>query len=141
MTISDLPLLNACLNSLSTGFLLVGYRYIRSGNREKHRTFMLMALASSTLFLISYLVYHYAVGSVKFAGVGGVKILYFGILLSHTLLAALVPPMAIITLIRALRERFDRHRRIARWTLPIWLYVSVTGVVVYLMLYQFYPAA
>ena len=139
MTFADLPLLNAFLNSLSAGFLLFGYRSIRSGNKERHRRFMLMALATSTLFLISYLIYHYAVGSVKFTGEGWVRGLYFSILLTHTVLAALVPPMAIVTLVRALRERFDRHRRIARWTLPIWLYVSVTGVVIYLLLYRIFP--
>jgi putative membrane protein len=140
MSFGDLPLLNACLNSLSAGFLLVGYRSIRAGNKERHRRFMLMALATSTVFLISYLVYHYAVGSVKFTGEGWIRGVYFGILLTHTVLAALVPPMAIVTLVRALRERFDRHRRLAKWTLPIWLYVSVTGVAVYVMLYQMYPA-
>jgi len=98
---------------------------------------MLAACASSTLFLISYLVYHYQVGSVPFKGVGAVRVVYFAILISHTILAAAVVPLALVTLIRALRERFDAHRRIARWTLPIWLYVSVTGVIVYAMLYRF----
>jgi uncharacterized membrane protein YozB (DUF420 family) len=98
---------------------------------------MLAACASSTLFLISYLVYHYQVGSVPFKGVGAVRVVYFAILISHTILAAAVVPLALVTLIRALRERFDAHRKIARWTLPIWLYVSVTGVIVYAMLYRF----
>jgi uncharacterized membrane protein YozB (DUF420 family) len=101
---------------------------------------MVSALVTSGLFLISYLVYHYHVGSVKFTGVGWVRGLYFTILISHTILAVAVPPLAIVTLFRALRERFDRHRVIARWTLPIWLYVSVTGVAVYVMLYQLFPA-
>ena len=96
---------------------------------------MLAAFACSMLFLISYLIYHYQVGSVGFKGQGWLRPVYFTILISHTILAAAVPPLALITLARALRERFDAHRRIARWTLPIWLYVSVTGVVVYLMLY------
>jgi len=98
---------------------------------------MLAACASSTLFLISYLVYHYQVGSVPFKGAGAIRVVYFAILISHTTLAAAVVPLALITLIRALRERFDAHRKIARWTLPIWLYVSVTGVIVYAMLYRF----
>jgi len=98
---------------------------------------MLAACASSTLFLISYLVYHYQVGSVPFKGAGAVRVLYFAILISHTTLAATVVPLALVTLIRALRERFDAHRKIARWTFPIWLYVSVTGVIVYAMLYRF----
>ena len=97
---------------------------------------MLAACASSTLFLISYLVYHYQVGSVPFQGAGAIRVVYFAILISHTTLAAAVVPLALITLVRALRERFDAHRRIARWTFPIWLYVSVTGVVVYAMLYR-----
>ena len=98
---------------------------------------MLAACASSTVFLISYLFYHYQVGSVPFKGVGAVRVVYFAILISHTILAATVVPLALVTLSRALRERFDAHRKIARWTLPIWLYVSVTGVVVYAMLYRF----
>lgn len=139
MSIADLPLLNACLNATSTVLLLIGYSFIRSGNRVVHRRFMLTALVTSSLFLISYLVYHYHVGSVRFTGIGWVRGLYFTILVSHTLLAAAVPPLAIVTLVRALREQFDRHRVIARWTLPIWLYVSFTGVVVYVMLYRLYP--
>ena len=98
---------------------------------------MLAACACSTLFLISYLFYHYQVGSVPFKGVGAVRVVYFVILISHTILAATVVPLAVVTLIRALGERFDAHRRIARWTFPIWLYVSVTGVIVYVMLYRF----
>jgi uncharacterized membrane protein YozB (DUF420 family) len=101
---------------------------------------MIAALACSTLFLTSYLVYHAQVGSIRFAGEGAVRVVYFTILVSHTLLAATVPPLAIITLRRALRARFDRHRMIARWALPVWLYVSVTGVVIYMMLYRLYPS-
>jgi uncharacterized membrane protein YozB (DUF420 family) len=100
---------------------------------------MLSAVVTSSLFLLSYLTYHYAVGSVRFTGVGWVRGLYFTVLISHTILAVAVPPLAIVTLVRAFRDRFDRHRVIARWTLPIWLYVSFTGVIVYLMLYQVYP--
>lgn len=141
MTISDLPIINACLNGISTILLLMGYRFIRFGNRIVHKRFMISALITSSCFLICYLIYHYHVGSVRFTGTGWVRGLYFTILISHTLLAAAVPPLAIVTLVRALRERFDRHRAVARWTLPIWLYVSVTGVVVYMMLYQLYPPA
>lgn len=139
MTISDLPIVNACLNATSTVLLLIGYRFIRSGNRIVHKRFMISALITSSCFLVSYLVYHYHVGSVRFAGTGWVRGFYFTILITHTILAAAVPPLAIVTLVRALRERFDRHRVIARWTLPVWLYVSVTGVAVYVMLYQLYP--
>jgi uncharacterized membrane protein YozB (DUF420 family) len=141
MGIADLPLVNACLNATSTVLLLIGYGFIRVGNRRLHKRFMLTALVTSSLFLLSYLIYHYNVGSVKFTGTGSVRAAYFSILISHTILAMAVPPLAIVTLVRALRERFDRHRLIARWTLPIWLYVSFTGVIVYLMLYQLYPPA
>jgi len=99
------------------------------------------ALGTSTLFLVSYLVYHYQVGSMPFTGRGGIRALYFTILISHTVLAAVIPPLALLTVSRALRGRFDRHVRIARWTLPLWLYVSVTGVIIYLMLYHLYPPA
>jgi putative membrane protein len=141
MSYSDLPLVNALLNSTSSVFLLTGYLLIRLKKREAHRKVMFAALTTSTLFLISYLVYHYEVGSVRFSGQGGVRTLYFAILITHTILAAAVPPLAIITLFKALKDRFPQHKRIARWTLPIWLYVSVTGVVVYIMLYQLYPPA
>ena len=137
ITASHLPTLNAALNSLSAVLLFAGYLFIKARNRRAHRLCMLAACASSTVFLISYLFYHYQVGSVPFKGVGAVRPVYFTILISHTILAAAVVPLALITLSRALRERFDAHRRIARWTLPIWLYVSVTGVVVYAMLYRF----
>ena len=100
---------------------------------------MIVALSLSSLFLTSYLVYHFNVGSVRFTGTGGIRVIYFSILITHTLLAASVPPLALITLVRALKKRFSRHKLIARWTFPIWLYVSITGVVIYLMLYQFYP--
>lgn len=141
VSVSDLPLLNAILNGTSTFLLLIGYRLIRLKKRGAHKAFMIAALSVSALFLLSYLVYHANVGSVKFTGQGTIRVVYFAILLSHTILAMAVPPLAIITLVRALRERFDRHKKIARWTLPIWLYVSVTGVVIYLMLYQIYPGA
>ena len=137
ISVWQLPTVNAALNSLSAVFLFAGFLFIKSGNRNAHRACMLAACACSTLFLISYLVYHYQVGSVPFKGSGAVRIVYFAILISHTVLAAAVVPLALITLIRALRERFDAHRRIARWTFPIWLYVSITGVIVYAMLYRF----
>jgi uncharacterized membrane protein YozB (DUF420 family) len=131
-----LPALNASLNSAVSVLLVTGWWLIRRQRMVAHRACMLAAVVLSTAFLVSYLVYHYQVGSVPFQGTGGVRTLYFTILISHTLLAATVPFLVAVTLVRALRARFDRHRRIARWTLPIWLYVSVTGVVVYLMLYQ-----
>lgn len=141
LSVTDLPLVNAILNSTSTVLLLTGYRLIRLKRRRAHKALMISALVVSALFLISYVIYHANVGSVKFTGQGAVRIVYFSILLSHTVLAIAVPPLAIVTLVKALRSRFDRHKRIARWTLPIWLYVSVTGVVIYLMLYEFFPSA
>lgn len=135
ISIAHLPTLNAVLNSLSAALLVIGFLYIRSKNRQAHKICMLAAVGCSTLFLISYLAYHYQVGSVPFKGQGWVRPVYFTILLSHTVLAAVVVPLALITLTRGLRQRFDAHRRIARWTFPVWLYVSVTGVVVYWMLY------
>ena len=137
---SQLPDLNAALNSLSAVFLLAGYRFIRLKNQQAHRRCMLAAFACSIVFLISYLIYHYQVGSVSFKGQGAIRPVYFTILITHTILATAVVPLALVTLIRALRERFDAHRRIARWTFPIWLYVSVTGVIVYGMLYWLVPS-
>ncbi len=136
MSISDLPTLNAILNSISAILLTVGYFFIKQKNRNAHRLCMVSAFATSTLFLASYLVYHFNVGSVKFQGQGTVRTVYFTILLTHTVLAVVIVPMIFVTFARALKGRFDKHRRIARWTLPMWLYVSVTGVVVYLMLYH-----
>jgi putative membrane protein len=135
ISLSQLPTLNAALNSLSAVLLFTGYLFIRQKNRAAHERCMLAACACSSLFLISYLIYHFQVGSVGFKGQGWVRPVYFTILISHTILAAAVVPLALITLSRALREKYDAHRRIARWTFPIWLYVSVTGVVIYLMLY------
>jgi uncharacterized membrane protein YozB (DUF420 family) len=138
MNIADLPALNASLNALSTVCLLAGYICIRSGRREAHKRCMLAALTVSALFLVSYVIYHYNAGSVPFTGQGPARYLYFTILISHIVLAALVPVLAIITSLRGLRGDFGRHVKIAKWTFPIWLYVSVTGVIVYLMLYQMY---
>jgi len=141
VTISDLPHVNAALNFTSAVLLVVGYVQIRRKRIAAHRACMLSATLVSAAFLTCYLVYHYAVGSVRFAHPGALRAIYLTILASHTILAAAVPVLVGITLWRALRGDFVRHRRIARWTLPIWLYVSVTGVVVYLMLYQFFPGA
>ena len=140
MNLHDLPLLNALLNGSSAVCLLAGFYFIRRREVRKHRSCMIAAFVCSALFLTSYLVYHANVGSIRFGGEGGVRVLYFGIHFSHTLLAAAVPPLAIITLRRALRGRFEKHMRIARWALPVWLYVSVTGVVIYLMLYRICPS-
>lgn len=136
MTVADLPALNATLNAVAAILLVVGYVLIRQRRWRQHRAVMLAAFGTSTLFLISYLVYHANAGSRPFTGVGPIRIVYFTILLTHVVLAATIVPLALVTLSRGLRARYDRHARIARWTLPIWLYVSVTGVVVYLMLYQ-----
>ncbi len=136
MTLEQLPALNASLNALSGTLVVVGYRFIRAGRKAAHRACMLAAVACSSLFLISYLFYHYRVGSVPYQGTGPLRVIYFVILISHTILAITVVPLVAVTLARALRGRFDRHTAIARYTLPIWLYVSVTGVVVYLMLYR-----
>jgi len=133
---SFLPTLNATLNAASALLLMCGYVLVKKRRLEAHRACMLAAFACSVLFLICYLTYHYQVGSVRFQGTGAIRAVYFSVLISHTVLAALVPVLAVITLVRALRQRFERHRRIARITLPIWLYVSVTGVVVYWMLYH-----
>lgn len=132
---SQLPALNAALNSASAFLLVAGYLFIRKKKIAAHRFCMLSALGSSTLFLISYLTYHYQVGSVPFQGQGWLRVVYFTVLISHTILAAAVVPLVLVTLVRALKGRFERHRAIARWTLPIWLYVSITGVIVYWMLY------
>lgn len=139
MTVRDLPHLNAALNLAAALFLTFGYGFIRRKNIAAHKACMLSATAVSAAFLTSYLIYHAHAGSVKFTGHGAIRPMYFAILISHTLLAAAVPILVAITLYRALRGQFDRHRAIARWTLPIWLYVSVTGVLVYLMLYRLYP--
>jgi uncharacterized membrane protein YozB (DUF420 family) len=131
-----LPTLNAALNGASALFLVAGWWFIRAGRRTAHRNCMLAALGTSAAFLVSYLIYHFQVGSVRFPGVGAARTIYLGILLTHTVLAAAVPFLAVITATRGLRGRFPQHVRIARWTLPIWLYVSLTGVVVYWMLYR-----
>jgi uncharacterized membrane protein YozB (DUF420 family) len=134
------PVIDASLNGTSAVLLLVGRGFIKRGRMAAHRAVMVAALASSSIFLACYLYYHWHVGSVHFQGQGWSRPVYFSILISHTILAAAIVPMIIITLSRALRERFDRHRAIARWTYPLWMYVSVTGVIVYFMLYHLFAA-
>jgi uncharacterized membrane protein YozB (DUF420 family) len=138
--VEHLPAVNATLNATSAVLLLLAYRAIRRLDVERHRRLMLSAAVTSAVFLVSYLTYHAHVGSVRFTGQGAVRPLYFAILISHTILAAAIVPLVLRTLYLGLRRRDDRHRRIARWTFPLWLYVSVTGVVIYLMLYQIYPS-
>ena len=139
MDIHSLPAINATLNATSAVLLILAYRAIRLLHVDLHRRLMLAAASVSAAFLACYLYYHAHVGSVRFTGQGPVRGLYFAILVSHTILAAAIVPLVLRTLYLGLRRRDDRHRRIARWTFPIWLYVSVTGVVIYLMLYRLYP--
>jgi putative membrane protein len=134
-----LPTVNAALNTLATIFILRGWRFIRRGEEARHRVAMVTALACSALFLASYLVYHAQVGSRPFTGTGALRAVYFFVLVTHVVLAAAIVPLVILTVARAVRGDFARHRAVARWTLPLWLYVSVTGVVVYLMLYRLTP--
>ena len=135
MQLTDLPALNASLNALAATFLVIGYACIRTGRQQLHRNCMIAALATSALFLVSYVVYHANVGSRPFGGEGFIRIVYFSILIPHVVLAATILPLALVTTARGLRAQYDRHVRVARWTLPLWLYVSVTGVVIYVMLY------
>jgi uncharacterized membrane protein YozB (DUF420 family) len=136
VAVPRLPTVNACLNGISAILLLFGYANIRQRKVAAHRACMLGAFAASSLFLVSYLVYHASAGSVRFTGTGWIRPVYFTLLISHIVLSAVVLPLALTTIYRAWSDDFVRHRRIARWTLPVWLYVSVTGVVVYLMLYH-----
>lgn len=138
MGIADLPALNAVLNGTAAALLVAGYLLIRRGRIAQHKRCMLAALATSAVFLVSYVIYHANVGSRPFPGQGPVRVVYFGILISHVVLAATILPLALTTAARGLLAQYDRHVRIARWTLPIWIYVSITGVVIYLMLYQLY---
>ncbi len=137
--LSLLPTVDALLNATSAALLSLGYVFIRRRNIRAHRACMLSAVGTSALFLVCYLTYHFYHGTTRFAGRGLTRTIYLAILGSHTILAAAIVPLLLLTLYRALRERFDLHRRVARWTLPIWLYVSVTGVVVYGLLYHFHP--
>ena len=136
MDFTDLPALNASLNSVAAVFLTLGYVFIRRGDMQRHRFCMLCACGASVAFLASYLVYHWQVGSVPFTGLGWVRPVYFSILLSHIVLAVVILPLAATTLLRAWRGDYSRHRAIARWTWPLWMYVSLTGVAIYLMLYH-----
>jgi uncharacterized membrane protein YozB (DUF420 family) len=136
VTVHSLPAINATLNAISAVLLVSGYFCVRTRRIALHKRFMIAAFTTSALFLVCYVTYHLQVGSVRFVRQGFVRPLYFTILITHVTLAALVLPLAMVTLARGLKERFDRHRAIARWTLPIWLYVSVTGVLVYVLLYQ-----
>jgi len=138
VTLADLPALNATLNGLSAIFIFTGYVLIRRGERELHKRCMLAALVTSSAFLVSYVIYHANVGSKPFPGSGVIRLAYFAILITHVVLAAVIVPLALTTAARGLRAQYGRHVAIARWTLPIWLYVSVTGVVIYLMLYRLY---
>jgi uncharacterized membrane protein YozB (DUF420 family) len=136
MSVSDLPALNATLNAISAALLVTGWMLIKRGRIEQHRRCMLAAFGTSALFLVSYVVYHANIGSRPFQGQGPIRVVYFAILITHVVLAAAILPLSLVTLRRGLTAQYDRHVRIARWTLPIWLYVSITGVVVYVMLYR-----
>ena len=136
IAISDLPTVNATLNTISAVLLTIGFLMIRRRKIIAHRNCMIAAFVVSGLFLTSYLIYHYHAGSTPFEGSGWIRTIYFAVLIPHIILAALILPLALITLYLALRKQFTKHRRIARWTLPIWLYVSVTGIIVYWMLYH-----
>ena len=136
MSVTDLPALNASLNALATVLLLAGWFFVRRKDVARHRASMAGALAASAAFLTSYVVYHYHAGSRPFTGTGPIRVVYFTILITHVILAAAIVPLVLLTVTRALRGHVERHRAIARWTLPLWLYVSVTGVAVYWMLYQ-----
>ena len=136
LEVHQLPTLNATLNGIAFVLLVIGFFFIRTHRVSAHRVAMLAAFSCSVLFLVSYLIYHAQAGSTRFPGSGTARTFYLSVLLTHTVLAAAVPFLATVTLFRAFRGRFDRHRAIARWTLPIWLYVSATGVLIYWMLYR-----
>jgi uncharacterized membrane protein YozB (DUF420 family) len=141
MTINDLPAVNASLNGLATVFLTLGYIFIKRGQRNAHRNCMIAAFTTSTIFLACYLTYHYSVTAVtKFQGHGIVRPIYFFILITHIILAVVIVPMILMTLYRAWKQRWEAHKKISRVTWPLWMYVSVTGVIVYMMLYQWFPA-
>ena len=140
MSLTDLPAVNACLNGLSAVFLTTGYVFIRRGNKIAHRNCMVSAFVTSTIFLVCYLTYHFSVKTItRFKEPGWFRPIYLTILLTHTVLAVVIVPLVLMTLHRAVKERFDLHKKIARWTWPLWMYVSVTGVVIYLLLYRIFP--
>ena len=140
MTYSDLPLLNACLNTLTTILLVSGYVQIKRGQQQAHGMLMGAAFLTSTLFLIGYLLHKFTVGPTKFTGEGWIRPVYFTLLLTHTVLAVFNLPLILRTIYLSIKGRYEDHKRLARWTFPIWMYVSVTGVLVYLFLYQWFPA-
>lgn len=140
MSLTDLPALNACLNGLSAAFLTVGYIFIRQKKQDAHRNCMIAAFVTSVLFLVSYLTYHYTVHTVtKFVNPAWFRPIYLAILLTHTVLAVVIVPLIFMSLNRGLKGRYELHKKISRWTLPLWMYVSVTGVLIYLLLYQIFP--
>ena len=139
MSLSDLLALNACLNGVSTLFLTCGYIFIKRGNKTAHRNCMIGALITSTLFLTSYLIYHYNAGRTSFPNPHWFRSTYLFILLTHTVLAVVIVPLVLMSVTRAVRQRWELHKKISRWTWPIWMYVSVTGVLIYLFLYQIFP--
>ena len=139
LSIAHLPHLNAILNALAACFLMGGFVFIKSGNRDAHRLCMVIALIISSLFLISYIIHRFYVPIFVFQGEGGVRIFYYILLISHVFLAITIVPLVAITVVRAFKENFTAHKKIAKWTWPIWMYVSVSGIIVYLMLYQLYP--
>lgn len=139
MTLSDLPMLNACLNSLSAVFLTLGYIFIRQKKITLHRNCMIAAFCTSVIFLASYLIYHFNAGRTTFKDPQWFRPIYLTLLLTHTVLAVMIVPMIFLTLSRALKARYELHKKIARWTWPLWMYVSVTGVLIYFLLYQIFP--
>lgn len=141
MSFSDLPLVNACLNTLTTVLLVAGFVQIQRGRQQAHGMLMAAAFITSSLFLVGYLVHKFTVGPTKFTGEGTIRVVYFTILLTHTVLAVINLPMVLRTIYLSVKGRYDEHKRLARWTFPIWMYVSVTGVLVYLFLYQWFPAS
>jgi uncharacterized membrane protein YozB (DUF420 family) len=141
MTVHDLPAVNATLNGISAIFITLGWLFIRADRKQQHIVCMVTALVTSTLFLACYLTYHFIVGMTRFPPLGWIQKFYWVLLGTHVILAFVTLPLVILTVIPALRARFDRHRRIAKWTMPIWLYVSVTGVLVYMMVYQWFSPA
>jgi putative membrane protein len=139
MTLSDLPAVNACLNSASTLFLTLGYIFIRRQKQTAHRNCMVAALVSSTLFLACYLIYHYFAGRTTFQNPHWFRPIYLLLLLTHTVLTVVIVPMVILTVVHAFRQKWELHRKMARWTWPLWMYVSITGVMIYFLLYQIFP--
>lgn len=141
MSANDLPTINALLNSMSAAFLITGFIFIKRKNRNAHKRAMLTAFTLSALFLVSYIIYHYTAGATTFTAEGWIRPVYFTILITHTILATVILPPILILLYRAWKKQFAKHARLARWTFPAWLYVSVTGVIIYMILYHWYPPA